>query len=249
MSHSPQYPDVDPPASARGASILLLDASDPTAELLRRNLDLDGYQVTVSDRMPRERSAAPSPEIALVNLASIDHDGWLLLAALRNAGPRAAWDATIPVLALCPADDPHAMVRALDYGADDALVIPFDYRELRARIGAQVRRRNGVAPGAQVAVGPIVIDRRAHQVSVNGAPMHLAEKEYALLMALARDPNRVVSKEELLRDVWGFRSTARTRTVDTHASRLRRKLVDHGCRPGMVANVWGIGYRLVTLDA
>ena len=232
---------------ARDANVLLIDEKDPTTELLRRNLELDGYAVAVLDRLPGgERLSIGAPDIALVNVGALDHDGWVLLSGLRNAGPRAAWDPTIPVIALCPADDGFATIRSIEQGADDAMVIPFDYRELRARMASQIRRRRGVAPGTQITVGPLLIDRRAHEVSVNGQQMRLAEKEYALLMALARDPFRVVSKEELLRDVWGFRSVVRTRTVDTHASRLRRKLADHGAGTGMVANVWGIGYRLVS---
>ena len=89
----------------------------------------------------------------------------------------------------------------------------------------------------------IAIDRRTRRVTVAGTPVVLSEKEYQLLLKLASDPTRVFTKEELLREVWGFQSQGRTRTLDSHASRLRRKLVETGRGP-FVVNVWGVGYRL-----
>ena len=91
---------------------------------------------------------------------------------------------------------------------------------------------------------PVRIDTRTRDARVGGERLKLSQKEYELLLRLARDPDRVFTKAELLRDVWGFRVMGRTRTLDSHASRLRRKLRDAGGEEGLVDNVWGVGYRL-----
>jgi DNA-binding response OmpR family regulator len=92
---------------------------------------------------------------------------------------------------------------------------------------------------------PVHIDARTRVVRVDGRRVQLAQKEYELLLRLARDPQRVYTKAELLQDVWGYRATARTRTLDSHASRLRRKLRDAGSVVALIENVWGVGYRLL----
>lgn len=116
---------------------------------------------------------------------------------------------------------------------------------LRARIRA-VLRRSGQADGdgLVIDVRGLVVDRRTRTVRAGGRRVDLSTKEYELLLALAGDPERVFTKDELLREVWGFRSLVRTRTVDSHASRVRRKLAAVSDTP-YVVNVWGIGYRLL----
>ena len=98
----------------------------------------------------------------------------------------------------------------------------------------------------RLTAGPIEIDLRARVVTVRGRPVGLSQKEWALLVRLAGDPERVFTREELLRDVWGYQATARTRTIDVYASRLRRKLRDADATSIFVANEWGVGYRLLT---
>jgi DNA-binding response OmpR family regulator len=135
-------------------------------------------------------------------------------------------------------------LRGFERGADDFVAKPFSYPELLARIRAVLRRSRGRRTGAGILkVGALVIDPVSHQVTLRGKPVVLPGKEFALLVALATEPTRVFSKEELLRDVWGFRSMGRTRTLDSHACRLRHKLGVDGDH--FVVNVWGIGYRLV----
>ena len=140
-------------------------------------------------------------------------------------------------------DDAVAVARALDRGADDVVLRPFAYDELLARIRALLRRTAADARDV-VEAGPVRIDRATRRVTVEGRPVALSGKEYALLLTLAGEPLRVFTKEQLLRDVWNFRSAGRTRTVDSHASRLRRKLTALGAGP-FVVNVWGVGYRLL----
>src|SRR6478735_5345282 len=118
----------------------------------------------------------------------------------------------------------------------------WDREELVARIHAVLRRAQ---PGIRerLAAGPLAIDRATRRVTVRGLSVALSAKEYELLVKLATQPTRVFTKEELLREVWGFRSLGRTRTLDSHASRLRRKLAAAGAG-SVVVNVWGVGYRL-----
>jgi DNA-binding response OmpR family regulator len=101
------------------------------------------------------------------------------------------------------------------------------------------------ADAEPVVAGPVRIDPRTRRVTVDDRRVLLAQKEYELLWALAREPERVFTKEELLRSVWGFRNGSRTRTLDSHASRLRRKLRGAGPGAPLVVNVWGVGYRLL----
>jgi len=108
---------------------------------------------------------------------------------------------------------------------------------------AVLRRSNGRRT-RMVAIRDLTIDLASRVVRVAGRRVHLSAKEYDLLTALAAEPERVFLKDELLRDVWGFQSRGRTRTLDSHASRLRRKLND-GPNPEFVQNVWGVGYQLV----
>jgi DNA-binding response OmpR family regulator len=107
-----------------------------------------------------------------------------------------------------------------------------------------VLRRSGLASAPLVA-GPVSIDRRARLVAVSGHRVDLSQKEYELLVRLASDPERVFTKAELLRDVWGFPSHSRTRTLDAHASRLRRKLRAADPSVELIDNEWGVGYRLL----
>jgi DNA-binding response OmpR family regulator len=144
-----------------------------------------------------------------------------------------------PVIVLGSAD-PAARVRTLAR-ADDCLARPFVYEELLARIHALLRR---CPPRIELTeVGPLAIDRAARRVTVAGREVELSAKEYALLVKLASDPDRVFTREQLLRDVWGFRTYVPTRTLESHASRVRRKLASAGLS-GWIVNVWGVGYKL-----
>jgi DNA-binding response OmpR family regulator len=150
----------------------------------------------------------------------------------------------VPVIVLGrPESDAVDRVRALERGCDDFLVRPFAYEELLARIRAVLRRTTPAGHEIRYA-GPITADLATRSVTVEDVAVSLAGKEYELLLKLMTDAPRVFTKEQLLREVWGFRSLGRTRTLDSHASRLRRKLAAAGAGP-VVVNVWGVGYRLL----
>ncbi len=174
-----------------------------------------------------------------------DSDGdWLsLLAEIRAAHSGGPWDPSVAVLVAGAAVGEVEMLRAFEHGADDYLPAPLRYLELRARLGALVRRTDPRRARRRLHAGPLEVDlvqRRAH---IGARLLHLSRLEFELLAHLAGEPDRVFTKGELLRDVWGFRVPGATRTLDSHACRLRRKLSVAGDRH-WVANVWGVGYRL-----
>jgi DNA-binding response OmpR family regulator len=174
----------------------------------------------------------------LVLLGELD-----LCQRLRRGEPGRNWDRNVPVILLAPSSDPVERVRALDRGADDVMGRPFAYEELLARIRALLRRSTTSTAEVLIA-GELVLDRRTRRVSVREMLVTLSAKEFELLAWLAAEPYRVFTKEELLREVWGFRALGRTRTLESHASRLRKKLRVNG-DDRYVVNVWGVGYRLL----
>jgi DNA-binding response OmpR family regulator len=135
------------------------------------------------------------------------------------------------------------VLRAFKAGADDVLRAPFVYAELRARVRALLGRDLAV-PARVIEFGVLRIDTTVREVTFAATPIKLRRQEYELIVHLARDPHRVYTKHELLRDVWGVRSCgATTRTLASHASRLRRALTQAGA-DGWVSATWGVGYRL-----
>jgi DNA-binding response OmpR family regulator len=204
------------------AALLLAESQPDTRGFLVRHLTNDGFQVVDGESRP--------------DLVLLEDT-----AALEEYRAR---HGDVPVIVIGgPETDAVDRVRALDGGCDDFLAKPFDYEELLARIRA-VLRRTTPASHERLHAGPIEADRATRCVTVDGKPVTLAGKEYELLLKLMTDPTRVFTKEQLLREVWDFRSLGRTRTLDSHASRLRRKLSAAG--PGAyVVNVWGVGYRLL----
>jgi DNA-binding response OmpR family regulator len=147
------------------------------------------------------------------------------------------------VIVLAPSSDPFERVRALDRGADDVIGRPFAYEELLARIRALLRRSAG-AQGDLIVAGDLLIDRPTRRVRVRDTAVVLSAKEFELVAKLASEPHRVFTKEQLLREVWGYRSLGRTRTLESHASRIRKKLCI-GPDDRFIVNVWGVGYRLL----
>jgi DNA-binding response OmpR family regulator len=155
------------------------------------------------------------------------------------------WVDRAPVIVIGRAEaDAVDRVHAFRRGCDDYVAPPFDYQELVERIRAVLRRARP-AESSLIDAPPVRIDLATRDVRVDGRRVQLAQKEFQLLACLAREPRRVFTKAELLHDVWDYRSVARTRTLDSHASKLRRKLRDAGAGVSLVENVWGVGYRLL----
>jgi DNA-binding response OmpR family regulator len=227
------------------ASVVVCEDDAVTLELLCDHLVADRYNVlpapSASDALRFCRYK--QPDLMLLDLTLPDAAGLDVLREVREAdGVMSRFDSRLPVIVLTGRGSEADRVRGLESGADDYVVKPFHYPELRARIGAVLRRRGEKREGP-CRVGDVVVDPARRKVWVGQREVQLSNKEFSLLRVLAADPHRVFSKQELLRDVWGFQSPARTRTLDSHASRLRRKLdPEHG---RYVVNCWGVGYRLV----
>ncbi len=221
------------------AALLVAETETATRGLLERQLTDDGFHVLGASAPAEALALAERVRPDLVLVSEID-----LCCRLREGEPGRSWDRDVPVILIgCAESDVGDRVRAFERGADDYVGRPFSYEELRARIQAVLRRTTRIGDELLEA-GEITIDRPTRCVRVGGLRVHLAAKEYELLTRLALHPTRVFTKEELLRDVWGFRAMGRTRTLDSHASRLRRKIASATDTP-YVLNEWGVGYRLM----
>ena len=227
--------------------ILLVVEDDPVlSTFLADNLTADGFELVLADclRDGLRELEFRRPDLAIVDLGLPDGSGLELLARVRQAdGVASRLDPALPLIVLSGRATELDRVRGFERGADDFVAKPFSYSELRLRIAAVLRRTREQSGHGRLRVGELELDPVAREVRLRGRRIELSQKEFALLRALAADPTRVLTKEELLRDVWGFRSLGTTRTLDSHACRLRQKLAGDGDR--FVVNVWGVGYRLV----
>jgi DNA-binding response OmpR family regulator len=226
----------------------VIESDAGVGHVLVEQLEADGYRAELARTAEHARMLAQRSQLRLALLGELDSPtGALeLLQEMRDIAPgRADWARDLPVIMLGAGANDLDMLRAFDSGADDFLARPVRYLELRARLQALLRRAERAAtPVQRLTIGPLEIDLDGHTVSLYGIPIDLRRLEFELLAQLASDPERVFSKQELLRVVWGYRSSGSTRTIDTHASRLRCKLdVNGGGR--WVINVWGVGYRLI----
>lgn len=227
------------------ARLVVCEDDAPTLDLLCDHLTADCFAVmpapTASDALRLCRYN--HPDLLLLDLALPDASGLDVLREIREAdGVTSRFDPGLSVIVLTGRGAEADRVRGLDLGADDYVVKPFHYQELRARISAVLRRGLDEREGP-CRVGEIVIDPARRKVWVGEREVELSNKEFALLRVLASNPSHVFPKRELLETVWGYRSPVRTRTLDSHASRLRRKLDPEHRR--FVINCWAHGYRLI----
>jgi DNA-binding response OmpR family regulator len=228
------------------ATILVVEDDDATRTFLADNLCADGYEPLVADssRDARRLLETKFPDLAIIDLGLPDGSGLELVRRIREAdGVISRIDPRTPVVVISGRDGELDRVRGFERGCDDYVCKPFSYPELRGRLAAVLRRCDFRPQAGRLRIGELVVDPASREVSVRGSRAELSQKEYALLRALASEPTRVFTKEELLRSIWGYRSMGTTRTLDSHACRLRQKLAAGGDR--FVINVWGVGYRLV----
>ena len=227
------------------ATVVVCEDDAPTLELLCDHLAAEQYYAlpapTASDAL--RLCSYKAPDLLLLDLNLPDAHGLDVLREIRDTDVATGrFDPDLAVIVLSGRSSDADRVRGLDCGADDYVVKPFYIPEITARMSAVIRRRAG-RRGGPLRAGDIFVDTARREVRVGDRVVELANKEFSLLRALATDPTRVFTKDELLRDVWGFRAMGRTRTLDSHASRLRRKLDPEAGR--YVVNCWGVGYRLI----
>jgi DNA-binding response OmpR family regulator len=227
------------------ATILLVEDDAATRTFLADNLCADGFDPLLAGTAREALGLIETrfPDLAVVDVGLPDASGLELLRAVRSAdGIASRADPELPVLVLSGRGSELDRLRGFERGADDYLVKPFSYPELHARIRAVLRRAERRRASGRIRVGTLEIDTASRSVTVQGHPVVLSQKEFALARTLAAEPTRVFTKDELMRLVWGTRAIGTSRTLDSHACRLRGKLAVAGDR--FVVNVWGVGYRL-----
>ena len=225
------------------ATILLIEDDFGIRSAITRALTDLGHAVTTNDRgmSGLESAVDQPPDVVLLDLGLPDIDGLQVLAMLRAVSD-------VPVIIITARDDDADMVRALDAGADDYVVKPFGIEQVEARLRAVLRRSGSTATEGPLVVGGLKIDPRKRMVNLDGTPIDLSRKEFDLLLALAQRPGEVVTKRELLADVWRQSYGGGDRTVDVHLSWLRRKLGETAANPRYLHSVRGVGVRLAAPD-
>ena len=236
-------------------TILVVGGDRVARAFLGDNLTADGYEILEAGAVTSARRLLTQSlvDLMVVDRELPDGDGLELVRFVREENqPAARIDCDLPVIVISDNPSPLERICGFERGCDDYLDRrEMSYAELRVRIAALLRRRRRISSISRLRVGTLEIDALARQVWVDGVPVALSSKEFSLLVTLAREPGRVFSRAELMATVWGWSdggaTALRTRTLDSHASRLRRKLSAHGAL--YVVNVWGVGYRLIDVPA
>jgi DNA-binding response OmpR family regulator len=226
--------------------VLVVHADSGLVQHIRQNLERDGHQVMVEPEgswaLAQVRKF--NPDLVIADLLILESGEYSFLRQLRMVRE------DLPVLVLSPRSEEASRVRGFRLGTDDFLVQPFGVTELHRRIDALLASQSQpafpFAPPVETITrfGEIEIHTGSRTVLRKGTPVALRLKEFDLLMALVARAGRVVSRVDLLREVWGYRNWVATRTVDTHVAELRRKLERDPARPDHILTVRKIGYRL-----
>ncbi|MDK2931581.1 MAG: two-component system, OmpR family, response regulator [Bacillota bacterium] len=225
--------------------ILVVDDEAPILELVRFNLEKEGFAVITAsdgeDGLRRARSEAP--DLVILDLMLPGIDGIEVCQQLRR-------ETNVPVLMLTAKTEEFDRVLGLSVGADDYVTKPFSPRELVARVKAQLRRRDmdleetrARDASGRIRVGDLVIDTARFEVEVRGVRTELTPKEFDLLRVLVANRGKVLTRDFLLEKVWGYEYGGDTRTVDVHVRRLRQKIEEDDSRPTYIQTVHGVGYR------
>jgi DNA-binding response OmpR family regulator len=221
--------------------VLVVEDEVDLSQVMRDRLVADGHEVVVAHDGAAAMSSVAKrvPDVILLDWMLPDMDGLAVCRRLREHH-------LMPIIMVTARGDEVDRVLGLEVGADDYLVKPFSLRELLARVRAMLRRvdldgrRQGAPAAERIQTGPLVVDATSRVATLEGVPMHLTRKEFELLTVLVSNPGRAFSREFLVERVWGSDFDGFDRAVDTHVTRLRRKLGPLGDR---IVTVWGVGYR------
>ena len=227
-----------------GARLLLVEDDAATRDAVTRNLEAHGFSVAATGDASEalRRWDAERPDLILLDLGLPDLDGSVVVRRVRR-------EATTPILILSARADERDKVASLEAGADDYVTKPFGMDELRARIGALLRRAGGPAASTVgiVTLGPVSLDVGARRVTVGDQPVDLTPREYELLKTMIGQPGRLLTKGRLLRAVWGTAYADEAHYLHVYVSRLRRKLAaadPSGAAAGLIVVEPGVGYRI-----
>lgn len=226
------------------ATVLVIDDEPQIRKFLRISLASQGYKVLEAGTGAEglRHAALSRPDLMVLDLGLPDMDGQQVLRELRE------WSA-VPVMVLSVRASEAQKVQALDGGANDYVTKPFGIQEFLARVRALLRQvPQATAPEAALSFGPLTVDLAYRRVTLDGAEVALTRKEYALLAQLARHPGRVITQQQLLKDIWGP-----THVEDSHYLRIvvahvRQKLGDDPTAPRFIITEPGVGYRLIGQD-
>ncbi|MDI3256473.1 MAG: response regulator transcription factor [Kyrpidia sp.] len=222
-----------------GARIVIVDDEPQIRKFLRVSLRAHGHETIEAENGAEglRQVTAGKPDLVILDLGLPDMSGVEVLRAIRE------WS-SVPVIVLSVQEQEEDKIRALDAGADDYVTKPFGMGELLARIRVALRHAAGGAGDPVIALGPLVIDLGARQVSVEGRAIKLTPTEYELLKALASHPGRVMTHRQLLRAVWGSAFEQDIHSLRVYIAQLRRKIERDPARPRWILTEPGVGYRL-----
>jgi len=222
------------------ASIVIVEDEQRIRALVTSVLSERGYEVRASaTALDGLRTIVDtSPDLVILDLGLPDLDGLELLKMIRAV-------TDVPVIVATARGEDQDVVRTLDLGADDHLVKPFSVEQLEARVRAVLRRASAGPSDERIVVGALVVDAAAREVTLDGDVIHLSPKEFDLLTYLAERPGEVVSKRQLLAEVWRQPWGGSDKTVDVHLSWLRKKLGESAAESRYLQTVHGVGVKLV----
>jgi DNA-binding response OmpR family regulator len=234
---------MDPALRWGGVSertVLVVEDEEAIAEAVRARLASEGFRVVVALDGPEGIRAAERerPDLVVLDLMLPGMDGLEVCKEIQKE----QW---VPVLMLTARTEEADTVAGFAVGADDYMTKPFSLRELVVRVKAILRRRDrmeAIAPQAPVERGPLAIDPARRRASMDGRDISLTPLEFDILFALARDPGVVMTREQLMDRVWGYRDFAGGRVVDSHVARIRRKLGVDATEQRFIRTVHGVGY-------
>jgi DNA-binding response OmpR family regulator len=223
------------------ARVLIVEDNADLAAGIQYNLSLEGYETCIAEDGPRALIATEQwvPDVILLDLMLPELDGYQVLQTLRTRGVKT------PVVILTAKAEEADKVRGFRLDADQYVTKPFGVLELLERVRSLLRRssREAVPAPAPLRFGDVVVDTSSRMVTRGGVQCALTPKAYELLLALVRHGGAVVTRNELLKEVWGYSAFVTTRTVDSHVAELRRKIEADAANPRHVKTVWKVGYR------
>ncbi|MCK6212065.1 response regulator transcription factor [Georgenia sp. EYE_87] len=219
------------------ARLLVVDDDTALAEMIGIVLEAEGFDTVfcADGALAPEMFRAEQPDLVLLDLMLPGLDGIQICRMIRS-------ESDVPIVMLTAKSDTIDVVAGLEAGADDYIAKPFKPKELVARVRARLRRQEDTEP-ERLRIGDLEIDVAGHEVSRDGQVIALTPLEFDLIVALARKPWQVFTREVLLEQVWGYRHAADTRLVNVHVQRLRAKVERDPEHPEVVVTVRGVGYR------
>lgn len=223
--------------------VLIVDDEKTIVDILKFNLKKEGYETVCAydGREGLRMAQQENPDLILLDIMLPYMDGFEVCRTLRESG------SNVPIIMITAREEETDKVFGLENGADDYITKPFSMRELMARVKANMRRSPAAAApaetgGSVIRAGALSVDLERHSVFKNGEELELTQREFELVRFLAQNPGRVVSRQELMSEVWQYDYFGDVRTVDVAVRRLREKLEDNPAEPTYVITKRGVGY-------